>query len=323
MSDRMPSPEVHLHSADPVVGLDQCLVDAAHAHRGMLTTTTARRLGLSGLALTRLVKSGVLIHVCRGLYAVAALVDTSPERWHLHVAYGASLLYADVTMTGATALLAHGIPVWNTRLTRPALLRPPDRSAAASAFWVRPRSCQVVSTPWGLTEPVAEAIVQHCIDNGIAQGVVSADHALHTRRIGRDELLAAADRVSSWPRSGRVRSMLTFIDPAHESVGESLTAVLAGSEGFRLVPQVAITDERGIFVARVDFVVEGTTVIVEFDGRIKYEGAPGTVLFDEKKREDRLRALGYVVVRILWSDLYRHGAVAAKIRAGLRLAAGR
>ena len=148
---------------------------------------------------------------------------------------------------------------------------------------------------------MAEAIVQHCIDNGIAQGVVSADHALHTRRIGRNELLAAADRVSSWPRSGRVRSMLTFIDPAHESVGESLTAVLAGSEGFRLVPQVAITDERGIFVARVDFVVEGTTVIVEFDGRIKYEGAPGTVLFDEKKREDRLRALGYVVVRILWS----------------------
>ncbi|MGA8047546.1 MAG: type IV toxin-antitoxin system AbiEi family antitoxin domain-containing protein, partial [Dermatophilaceae bacterium] len=153
-------------------GLDAMVVDAAQADRGLLTTATAYRLGLNRLALTRLVKSGSLIRVCRGLYAVPALVDTSPTAWHLHVAYGASLLYDDTTMTGATALLAHGVTVWNTPLKRPALLRPPDRSASASAFWVRPRQCEHVATQWGRAEPVADAVVQHAIDNGIAQGVV-------------------------------------------------------------------------------------------------------------------------------------------------------
>ncbi|WP_193315375.1 type IV toxin-antitoxin system AbiEi family antitoxin domain-containing protein [Nostocoides sp. F2B08] len=302
-------------------GLDQTVVDAAQADRGLLTTATAHRLGLDRLALTRLVKSGSLIRVCRGLYAIPALVDRSPSAWHLHVAYGASLLYDDATMTGATALLAHGVTVWNTRLDRPALLRPPDRSASASAFWVRPRQCEHVATAWGRAEPVADALVQHTIDNGIAQGVVSTDCALSRRLIDEDRLLAAAEKVRSWPRSGRVRSMLTFVDQAHESPGESLTAVVAGSAGIRLVPQVTIVDDAGAFVARVDFVVEGTSVIVEFDGRLKYDEAPGAVLFDEKKREDRLRSLGYVVVRIIWADLHRNGAVVAKIRAGLELAA--
>lgn len=163
--------------------------------------------------------------------------------------------------------------------------------------------------------------MQHAIDNGIAQGVVSADCALSRRMIGQDDLLAAAEKVRSWPRSGRVRSMLTFVDPAHESPGESLTAVVACSEGIRLVPQVTITDDAGVFVARVDFVVEGTSVIIEFDGRLKCDQAPGAVLFDEKKREDRLRSLGYIVVRIIWADLYRNGAVVTEIRAGMELAA--
>ena len=303
--------------------LDPTLVDAARPNRGLLTTATARQLGLDRMALRRMVTSSALLRVCRGLYAVPALVDPSPEAWHLHLAYGASMLYDDVTMTGATALLAQGVTVWNTPLKKPALLRPPDRSASASAFWVRPRQCTHVDTPWGRAEPVAEAVVQHTIDHGISQGVVSADCALHQRLITRDELSAVAERVRSWPRSSRVRSMLTFVDPAHETPGESLTAVIAGAAGIRLVPQVTITDEDGRFVARVDFVVEGTSVIVEFDGRIKYDQAPGSVLFEEKKREDRLRALGYVVVRIVWADLHSNGAVIAKIKAGLALAAGR
>ena len=163
--------------------------------------------------------------------------------------------------------------------------------------------------------------MQHAIDNGIAQGVVIADSALAMRLVNLDQLAAAAERVRHWPRSGRVRSMLTFVDAANESPGESLTAVVAGSEGIRLVPQVTITDDAGVFVARVDFLVEGTSVVVEFDGRIKYDQAPGAILFDEKKREDLLRALGYVVVRIVWADLYRNGAVVSKIRAGIALAA--
>ena len=52
---------------------------------------------------------------------------------------------------------------------------------------------------------------------------------------------------------------------------------------------------------RGDFLVSGTRVLVEFDGRLKYSDRDS--LFAEKQREDRIRSLGFEVVRITWSDL--------------------
>jgi hypothetical protein len=63
-------------------------------------------------------------------------------------------------------------------------------------------------------------------------------------------------------------------------------------------------------VAFADFAWPDHGVLGEFDGKGKYlrdlrpgEG-PGEALFREKLREDRLRDLGWVVVRLVWSDLF-------------------
>lgn len=70
-------------------------------------------------------------------------------------------------------------------------------------------------------------------------------------------------------------------------------------------PQVEIRDERGNFVARVDFLFRAQRTVVEFDGLVKYGGANGRqALVDEKRREDALRSLGYQVVRLIWRDLH-------------------
>jgi very-short-patch-repair endonuclease len=71
--------------------------------------------------------------------------------------------------------------------------------------------------------------------------------------------------------------------------------------GFDVTPQVVIPD--GSLTWRVDFLVDGTRVAVEFDGLVKYD--TGAALVEEKRREDRLRALGYEVVRFAWADLNR------------------
>jgi very-short-patch-repair endonuclease len=75
-------------------------------------------------------------------------------------------------------------------------------------------------------------------------------------------------------------------------------------------------------VARVDFLV-GDRVVVEFDGRVKY-GMDGRRaeddLWAEKRREDELRALGYIVVRIVWAQLERPDLVAQRVLAALRQA---
>jgi very-short-patch-repair endonuclease len=112
--------------------------------------------------------------------------------------------------------------------------------------------------------------------------------------------------------------MLKLVDGRRESVGESRCGVDLAMAGIDVTPQVPILDERGNFVARVDFLVDGTRVVIEFDGKVKYAAGDPKVLWDEKRREDRLRRLGYVVVRITWAQLERPGAVAAAVRAALR-----
>ena len=42
---------------------------------------------------------------------------------------------------------------------------------------------------------------------------------------------------------------------------------------------------------------------------------PGDVLFEEKEREDRLRALGWQVVRWVWADLFRPAALVRRLNA--------
>ncbi len=59
------------------------------------------------------------------------------------------------------------------------------------------------------------------------------------------------------------------------------------------------------------FLVDGTKVVLEFDGLVKYD--TGTALVGEKRREDRLRALGFEVVRIIWADLDRPECVLQEV----------
>ena len=61
-------------------------------------------------------------------------------------------------------------------------------------------------------------------------------------------------------------------------------------------------------------------MVVEFDGQTKYgDGAVGTVVA-EKWREDRIRELGYIVVRVSWTDLAHPKRTAQRIRAAFERA---
>ncbi|MHB1475206.1 MAG: PDDEXK family nuclease, partial [Dermatophilaceae bacterium] len=88
--------------------------------------------------------------------------------------------------------------------------------------------------------------------------------------------------------------------------------------------QAVIRDGDGRFVARVDFLLGSSPVVIEFDGKIKYDGVDGKqALVDEKVREDRLRALGYEIVRLTWADLARQGRVKALVMAAAKRAGSR
>lgn len=152
--------------------------------------------------------------------------------------------------------------------------------------------------------------------------LVPADAALTKGLVTTQELGAAVALLCRRRGVERVRSALDHCDARHESPGETLTAYVLRQLGYQVVPQVQIpgterwtTGRQGY---RVDFLIEGTKVIVEFDGRAKYQS--GTQLWEEKQREDRIRELGYEVVRLTMADLRNPARVRALLEAALRRA---
>ena len=291
----------------------ETITELLGVENGLFTTAQARVLGLGRRALQDLARRGRLDHLCRGVYGPHQ-ADLTPEERHLRLLRAGHLLYPEAVASHVSAVLAHGMPVVDHGLERVCLSRSVDKEVLTASFRIRTLEIESVDTAFGPAVPAATAAVQLALDGGVVPGVVASDHGLRERLFDLSDLEAAAAAVRGWPRSGRVQAMMPLVDGRSESPGESRLRVHLYVAGISVIPQVTIWDEDGEFVARVDFLVEGTKVVIEFDGKVKYEGGDGDTLFQEKRREDRLRRLGYTVIRVTWADLYRPGRVVAWIR---------
>ena len=92
--------------------------------------------------------------------------------------------------------------------------------------------------------------------------------------------------------------------------------------GYAFTPQFEVVrSERPGRVFHADFRIEDSLVLVEFDGKVKYDPLSNPdaarANFDEKLREDELRRLGFVVVRLTRADLARPALVRARVEAAL------
>lgn len=179
--------------------------------------------------------------------------------------------------------------------------------------------------------PPARAVVRTTLTAGLHAAVVAADRALHMGLFTMSELVDEVALISAHQGRARAEELLNRVDAKAESVHESLTRLTVQDLGFVTESQVVLTDEFGAQIARCDLLVGD--VVVECDGRIKYQrkivGADGeprpltaaeasAVIWEEKKREDRIRRRGYGVVRVTWSDLDRPGQIANWIHAAQR-----
>ncbi len=149
------------------------------------------------------------------------------------------------------------------------------------------------------------------------EALAIADHTLHRGQVHPGEL---GDAVAALPRGPGVRTarrVALMADGRSESPGETRTRLQLIEAGWDVEPQAIIRDREGLFVGRVDFLLRETPIVVEFDGRAKY-GLDGDVEgahWREKLRHDRLNDAGYVVVRVVWRDLFDPGSVPRKVTA--------
>ena len=104
------------------------------------------------------------------------------------------------------------------------------------------------------------------------------------------------------------RQVLAFADGRSHSVGESRSRVAIARAGLPTpIPQLPVRLARG--VAYSDFGWPEQHTVGEFDGKVKYGRllrpgqSPGDVVYEEKLREDAIRAQDWEVVRWTWADL--------------------
>jgi hypothetical protein len=228
-----------------------------------------------------------------------------------------------------SALALHRLPFWRVKTEEIHVCRVVGRSSRVrgrlhihEAVTAQPLLKSLRSGE--RTTSVALAAIGTAMTSGVEAGVVALDAALHSGKTTEDELAAVLKRMRLTPGITSARQALRLADARTESPGETRTRlILAAIPGSpEVVPQFEARDATGDLVGRADFRV-GTRVLVEFDGRAKY-GMDGRRreedLWAEKLREDRLRALGYVVVRLVWADLDRPQAVIQRVLAALRVA---
>lgn len=115
---------------------------------------------------------------------------------------------------------------------------------------------------------------------GLIDLVVLIDCALHIEAITREELA----QVSRQRRRGapNLRRALALADGRSESAWETLLRLLHVICGINVEPQYEVFDEFGVFVARGDLWIVGSTMLHEFDG--------GDHLPKKQQRKDLRRA---------------------------------
>jgi predicted transcriptional regulator of viral defense system len=279
--------------------------------------------GFTPAELRRMRRAGDLTLLRRGAYYAGPGPDDDQlaHRALLHTTF--QEMAAGTLISHASAAVLHGLPTWRLDLDRVHATRIRtsgarlDRLVHLHAARVEPD--EVVEIEGLPVTSLARTVVDLARATFVEVGVVVVDAAL---RVGldTDELAEVLGRSGRRPGCSKARRVVAFADGRSESVGESRSRVAIARAGLPApVPQWEVLDEYGQLVGRVDFWWPRWRVVGEFDGKSKYGRLlrpgqdPGEVVYQEKRREDALRAESVTVVRWGWADLNPFAPTAARL----------
>lgn len=227
-----------------------------------------------------------------------------------------------------SAAAALRLPLWGTRLEDVHLTRigasggrsAPGRIVHTAALGPG----EIVKVDGIRVTSIIRTLIDVACTASFNSTVVAADAALHRGWVAAPMLETAVTSTMHRRGAAAARRALKFADGRSESPGESLTRVTMDQLG--LPPpllQIRIYSPNGTFLGRVDLGYPDLGVLFEFDGLVKYRKPlrPGQdaaeIVIQEKLREERIRDMGYVIVRFVWAELADPAAMHAKITAGL------
>lgn len=302
----------------PIRPPDVLLAAALARGHGSVLSAELADCGIDSVGVRRLVGSGELLRVRRGVFVDGHRHQSATPALRHALAACAVLRASEGRLAAAhlTAAALWGLPVVASDLGHIEVcrigsgqrrLRPPvlvhGGIDATDVVHLR-----------GLPVTKAHLVVaQLLVSRGSRAAIIAADGALASGVLARADLLAHADQHGS----AALRVLARLASGSSESPGESWAKLVLHGLGYAAEQQVELHTPTGEFVGRVDFLIRELRLVIEFDGRGKYDGADGSTLYAEKRREDGIRALGYRVVRLVWADLADPRIVARKLAGAL------
>ncbi|MGV8884468.1 MAG: hypothetical protein ACOH1T_02605 [Microbacteriaceae bacterium] len=266
-------------------------------------------------------KRGVLVRVASGAYVDAAYWRTLDEHHrHLTLITVARSLNDDLVLSHASAAALWRLPwlgVWPTRVDVIVRAKGGGASTALLARHSTGPPRDTVAIDGVRVTTLARTVVDLASRLSFGEAVALADaavrrgehpvHGLSSAGSGKDALRAELENVPVSHGRSRAGRVIEFADGRADRPGESLSrATMSAARISAPELQVELRGASGRSYW-VDFWWPEFCVFGEFDGRVKYSDpvflrgrSPEQALYDEKLREDDLRAAGRGCARWNW-----------------------
>lgn len=278
----------------------------------VFVTSELRAIGMS---YDEIRKNRRLTHLRRGAWTASSGRTSRTDEYVQMVAGTYRNLPVGGVLSLASAAALHGLPVPYSEMDRVNVLRPPVH---------RPFTARHARVRVGLIDAKEIVVIQGLPVTALARtvadvamtwtqpwAVAAADAAL-ARGLTKAAICTALESREHLPGVLQARRVVDFADARSGSPGESISRALIHEAGLptpRLQSRFAWDD--GVDVTDFDWDAGGG-VVGEFDGFGKYvrlapDGVqdPARIVYQEKRREDRLRRKVSTVIRWGWEDL-RH-----------------
>ena len=283
----------------------ELLAERARRSCGVFTLDDALACGLTGHDVRRMLDQGWWRVLHPRVYAAQSTPLTAAVREAAGLAH-----------VGRQACLSHFSAAQRQRLdvadpvpgrvclTVPAAVTAPTRPGLDVVRTRRPPRVEVLGGLPCTVVPRTIVDLAARLDR-ISLAALLAD-AVRTRRTTVERVVAMAADFGGRPGLADLRRVCDEFDPLFESEleREAMPHLSAAVPGEDWQQQVEIPDAEGRFVGRVDFLLARLRLVVEVDG-FAHHSSPAARSGDAR-RDRRLAALGYVVVRFTTDDIRRH-----------------
>lgn len=295
---------------------------------GLITAEQCRALGISADRIERMVRSGRLTVLAKGVYADRRQVDCLPPWPAFGLRTRAFVLASPPNAHAAdwSAVALHELPTRLEPPPVPSVIRLGSRGSGSNRTPHGRTRFAAVADRWLTDVDGVATLLPSFVAVDLARGSdrrlgLMLTDAAATREGSREGLAQAEQDMAAWPRIGRARWAVAHasidVESPLESIGRYafLRAGLPGGAS-----NVWVGEDHPRF--RLDHFWAEHRLAAEADGMDKYRSAgdPMAALRAEKEREWQLQEWGIRVVRYTWTTAFRTpdvlaGRVAAMLRA--------